>query len=111
MSSNGTISAMISGVFAATALFVDNSGTIRGAMRMTRSTLSAWMPMRPRAAIRPLSLWARPPSRAPGAQVRFLQDAVAATTTVQVRLAGSGVTDMEIVLSGLHTLTAADFLL
>jgi hypothetical protein len=45
------------------------------------------------------------------AQVRFVQDAGANTTTVQARLANSNVISMEIVLTGLHALTAGEFVL
>ena len=44
-------------------------------------------------------------------QVRFLQDAGAGQTIVQVKLAGSSVADMDIALSGSQTLTEANFFL
>lgn len=46
-----------------------------------------------------------------GPQIRFAQNVGAVTTTVQVLLAGSVVTSIEIVLNGLHNLTADAFIL
>ena len=46
-----------------------------------------------------------------GAQVRAVQDALHNTTVIEGRLAGDAVTDFTIILTGLHSLTAGDFLL
>jgi hypothetical protein len=45
----------------------------------------------------------------PAAQVRYVQDG--GNTVVQAWLAGSASVNLEIVLTGLHNLTAADFVL
>lgn len=44
-----------------------------------------------------------------GAEVRYEKDAVAGTTTIEVRLPGSAVDDMDIVLTGLFNLGAGNF--
>jgi hypothetical protein len=46
-----------------------------------------------------------------GAQVRAFQDVAHNTTVIEARLAGDAVTDFSIILTGLHTLTATDFVL
>lgn len=51
------------------------------------------------------------PFNGAGPQVRFTADVGLGTTLIEIRLAGSAVNDMEIVLTGVLTLTADDFLL